>query len=159
MRWMIWTLLTLAALIHSCPGERRKRSCAEVNCLANKIKPAMIKDMLHTVKSIKESLPVITPLIYAEKNRTIVVIIKLLKIYEDLVFTKLWKNDQEGPKDFTDCFHRLKDEVGHCVSTCSLLHATLGSEELLYAVGDFQTVLNWISIDSDPKLSVNKCQK
>lgn len=48
---------------------------------------------------------------------------KILGIYEDHVFKKLWNSDVKDPNRFTHAFMRLKDNMEFCVSTWSPLQS------------------------------------
>uniref|UniRef100_A0A3B4DBI7 Uncharacterized protein n=1 Tax=Pygocentrus nattereri TaxID=42514 RepID=A0A3B4DBI7_PYGNA len=145
MRWTILTLLALAALIHTCPGAKNRRD-AQVDCLARCIRPKMINDMMNTLKDISRSLPVSRGKTTDKCKMNVADINKILEIFEDHVFKKLWNSETKDPKSFTHAFNTLKDSMERCVSTCSPLQdCRLSADELWRAAGDFQIVLEWIS--------------
>ncbi|XP_036431260.1 interleukin-26 [Colossoma macropomum] len=168
VRWTILTLLALAALIRTCSGAKNKRD-AQVDCLARCIRPKMINDMMNTLKDISRSLPNVNkeqnrqqryvPKSYMKKMN-VADINKILEIYEDHVFRKLWNSETKDPKSFTHAFNTLKDSMERCKdrSQATLTRNTremiknmeerfkmLSADELWRAAGDFQIVLEWIS--------------
>uniref|UniRef100_A0A4W4DMQ8 Interleukin 26 n=1 Tax=Electrophorus electricus TaxID=8005 RepID=A0A4W4DMQ8_ELEEL len=119
MRLRILTVLVFTALMRSCPGDK-KAKCAQVDCLMRYVSLPMIKDMSRTLKSINKSL----------QKLNIADINKILEIYEDHIFKKLWTSDTEGPKRFIHSFCTLKDNVGSCVSSHSQLKHTTMTESV-----------------------------
>ncbi|KAI4876058.1 hypothetical protein NFI96_030107, partial [Prochilodus magdalenae] len=138
MRWTIWTLLALAALIRSCPGER-SRMHTQTNCLARCIKPKMIQEMMSTLQDIHRSVPNVNKeqgrhqryvpkfllkcthvkrigLNFPEQKLDVAEINRILEIYEDHVFKKLWNKETKNPKSFTHAFNTLKHSVEQCQS-------------------------------------------
>ncbi|TSK13258.1 hypothetical protein Baya_0132 [Bagarius yarrelli] len=154
-------LLFLAALVRFCPGEKSAR-CAQVNCLASCLPLPMLKDMIKTLRSISKPWPKLN---IADIN-------KMLEIYEDHVFRKLWSHDIDLPERFIIFFHRLRVSVERCkdhvqakltryakkkIKGMEEAFKKLQSEELSQAAGDFDTILHWISFYIDRNLPHRKC--
>ncbi|XP_034169135.1 interleukin-26 [Pangasianodon hypophthalmus] len=178
MRVSVLTVLALAALVRFCPGEESAR-CAQVNCLESCLPLPMMKDMMKTLKSISKPWPSDSrrhkrylPKLYIKKLN-IADINKMLGIYEDHVFNKLWTHDVEYPDRFIHSFYRLRVSVERCkdrgqaeltryarkkIKGMEEAFKKLQSEELSKAAGDFETILRWISLYTDKKLSHSKCR-
>ncbi|GAA6097235.1 interleukin-26 [Tachysurus ichikawai] len=178
MRVSVLTVFALAALVRICPGEKRAR-CAQVSCLASCLPLPMMKDMIKTLKSISKPWPSdsrrhkrFLPKFYIKKLN-IADINKMLGIYEDHVFMKLWSHDIDYPERFVHSFYRLKISVERCkengqaeltryarkkIKEMEEAFKKLQSTELSQAVGDFETILRWISLYIDKNLSHSKCQ-
>ncbi|XP_076860616.1 interleukin-26 [Brachyhypopomus gauderio] len=178
MRLRILTLLVFTALLRSCPGDK-KAKCAQVDCLMRYISLPMIKDMSKTLKTINKSLQSenrrhvrYLPKLYIKKMN-IADISKILEIYEDYIFRKLWTSDTDGPRRFIHSFRTLKDNVESCkhrgpatfsnharkkIKEMEQDYQKLETEEILNALRDFEMVLHWISVYIDKKLSHRKCQ-
>ncbi|KAF5908394.1 interleukin 26 [Clarias magur] len=178
MRVSVLTVLVLAALVRFCPGEESTR-CAQVNCLASCLPLPMMKDMIKTLKSISMLRPSderrhkrYLPKLYIKKLN-IADIDKMLGIYEDHVFKKLWSHDIDYAERFIHSFYRLRISVELCknrgqaeltryarkkIKGMEEVFKKLQSEELVKAAGDFETILRWISLYTDKKLSHKKCQ-
>ncbi|KAG7320381.1 hypothetical protein KOW79_016234 [Hemibagrus wyckioides] len=179
MRVSVLTVFALAALVRFCPGEKSAR-CAQVNCLANCLPLPMMKDMIKTLKSISKPWPNdnrrhrrYLPKFYIKKMN-IADINKMLGIYEDHIFMKLWSHDTEYPEKFIHYFYRLRVSVERCkdhgqaelsryarkkIKQMEEAFKKLQSEELSHAAGDFETILRWISLYSDKKMPHSKCQQ
>ncbi|KAF7693953.1 interleukin-26 [Silurus meridionalis] len=177
MRVSVLTVIALAVLVRLCPGEQSAR-CAQVNCLASSLPLPMLKDMIKTLKSISKPWPSDSrrhkrylPKFYIKKLN-IADINKMLGIYEDHVFKKLWSNDIDYPERFIHSFYRLRVSVEHCkhnsqaeftryarkkIKGMEEAFKKLHSDELSKAAGDFETILRWISLYTDKKLSHSKC--
>ncbi|XP_060759224.1 interleukin-26 isoform X2 [Neoarius graeffei] len=178
MRTSVLSVLTLATLVRFCPGEESAR-CAQVSCLASCLPLPMMKDMINTLKSTSKPWPSDSrrhkrylPKFYVKKLN-IADINKMLGIYEDHIFKNLWSHDIEYPERFIHSFYRLRVNVKHCkdrsqaeltryarkkIKGMEEAFKKLQLEELSKAAGDFETILRWISLYTDKKLSHSKCQ-
>ncbi|ROI15398.1 hypothetical protein DPX16_12950 [Anabarilius grahami] len=95
----IVTLLALCALLCCSQGHKQEE------CLNHNIPLPMIKDMINTSELIEEPLDKLN---VADFKR-------ILEIYEEHVFQKMWKNDTpQSTNIFMDYFKRLKTAMEIC---------------------------------------------
>uniref|UniRef100_A0A672JYS9 Interleukin 26 n=1 Tax=Sinocyclocheilus grahami TaxID=75366 RepID=A0A672JYS9_SINGR len=148
----IVALLALCTVLCSSQGHKQEE------CLNQHITPPMIKDMMETSELIQKSLPrdnapfhrILGKLKKCSKKLNVADFKRILEIYDEHVFQKLWKNNSHQlPKMFTDSFVRLKDMMEICNILVKLLKLQLQPKGLLKAQSEFRHVLVWISIAMD----------
>uniref|UniRef100_A0A672JYN6 Interleukin 26 n=1 Tax=Sinocyclocheilus grahami TaxID=75366 RepID=A0A672JYN6_SINGR len=163
----IVALLALCTVLCSSQGHKQEE------CLNQHITPPMIKDMMETSELIQKSLPrdnapfhrILGKLKKCSKKLNVADFKRILEIYDEHVFQKLWKNNSHQlPKMFTDSFVRLKDMMEICetkgkqtpslcarenLKTIEDTIKMLQPKGLLKAQSEFRHVLVWISIAMD----------
>ncbi|XP_042170907.1 interleukin-26 [Oncorhynchus tshawytscha] len=183
MRAVILVTVGLLALIGHLDGrahgeKRRDRP----NCLQRTVSPRLIKELLNKTQTLTNSLPTFPRKIYerllpkicttcAKKQLGIWEINKILDVYSN-VFNQ---DSLEGlyPKHFEDLLARLKTDVQSCLVECPTrptwtkttirkmenTFKKLDTNGIYKAIGEFKTVLLWISDMRERKeTSMDKCQ-
>uniref|UniRef100_A0A9J8DHH8 Interleukin 26 n=1 Tax=Cyprinus carpio carpio TaxID=630221 RepID=A0A9J8DHH8_CYPCA len=129
----IVTLLTLCAVLWCSQGRKQEE------CLNQHITPPMIKDMMETSELIQKSLPkdnapfhrILGKLKNCSKKLNVADFKRILEIYNEHVFQKLWKNNsQQLPKMFMGSFLRLKYKMEICETEGSQTLSLCGEENL-----------------------------
>uniref|UniRef100_A0A671QND1 Interleukin 26 n=1 Tax=Sinocyclocheilus anshuiensis TaxID=1608454 RepID=A0A671QND1_9TELE len=163
----IVTLLTLCAVLCCAQGHKQEE------CLNLHITPPMIKDMMETSELIHKSLPrdnapfqrILGKLKKCSRKLNVPDIKRILEIYDEHVFQKLWKNNtHQLPNLFMDSFTRLMDIIENCetkgkqtpshcarenLKTIEDKLKMLQPKGLFKAQIEFRSVLVWISNTMD----------
>ncbi|XP_042577884.1 interleukin-26 [Cyprinus carpio] len=166
--WIV-TLLALCTVLCCAQGHKQEE------CLNLHITPPMIKDMMETSELIQRHLPrdnapfhrILVKLKKCSKKLNIPDFKRILEIYDEHVFQKLWKNSTyQLPKLFMDSVARLKDTMeicetkgkqtpSHCarenLKTIEDKLKTLQPNGLCKAQSEFRSVLVWISYAMDKR--------
>ncbi|XP_048012060.1 interleukin-26 isoform X2 [Megalobrama amblycephala] len=152
-------------------------------CLNNNIQLPMIKDMINTSELIEQPLdkdnkPFHSILRNLKKNcykkLNVADFKRILEIYDEHVFQKMWKNDtRQSTKMFMDSFKRLQDVIENCepkgkkiLSICArenlkTIEDTLMMDEpgvRIKAMREFRSVLVWITLAMDRRRTHEKIQ-
>ncbi|KAK7129950.1 hypothetical protein R3I94_009157 [Phoxinus phoxinus] len=179
----IVTLLALCAVLCCSQGHMQEE------CLKERIPLHMIKEMIKTSKFIREPLDrdnkpfhrILGQLknCYKKRKLNVADLKRILEIYDEHVFQKLWKNNaHQSTKMFLEFFKRLKGNMESCFS---LTPETEGKRTLslcareklkkiedtfmmpepgvqIKAMREFHNVLVWISLSMDRSRTHKKIQ-
>nr|AQX17675.1 IL-26 [Ctenopharyngodon idella] len=172
----IVTLLALCALLCCSQGHK------EEECLNHNIQLPLIKDMINTSELLQKPLDrdnrpfhrILGKLKKCYKKLNVADLKRILEIYEEHVFLKMWKNDtHHSTKKFMDSFMRLKNVMEICepkgqktLSICArenlkTIEDTLMTDEPgvhIKAMREFRSVLVWISLAMDRSRTHEKIQ-
>ncbi|KAK9975859.1 hypothetical protein ABG768_021090 [Culter alburnus] len=172
----IVTLLALCALLCCSQGHKHEE------CLNHNIQLPMIKDMINTSELIEQPLDkdnrpfhrILRKLKNCYKKLNVADFKRILEIYEEHVFQKMWKNDtRQSTKMFMDSFKRLKAVMENCepkgkqtLSICArenlkTIEDTLMMDEPgvhIKAMREFRSVLVWITLAMDRRRTHEKIQ-
>ncbi|XP_056100396.1 interleukin-26 [Rhinichthys klamathensis goyatoka] len=172
----IVTLLALCALLCCSQGQMQEE------CL-NKIIPLhMIKEMINASKFIQEPLDrdnkpfhrILGQLknCYKKRKLNVADLKRILEIYDEHVFQKLWKNKtHQSTKMFMEFFKRLKGKIEFCETEGKQTLSSCAREKLkkiedtfmmpepgvqIKAMREFHNVLVWISLSMDRRRRTHK---
>ncbi|KAG1953099.1 interleukin-26 [Pimephales promelas] len=168
----IITLLALCALLCCSQGQMQEE------CLNEIIPPHMIKEMINASKFIQERLDrddkpfhrILGQLkkCYMKRRMNVADLKRILEIYDEHVFQKLWKNNNhhQSTKMFLEVFKRLKSNIEFCETEGKQTLSSCAREKLKKiedtfrmpeprvqskAMREFHNVLVWISLSMDKK--------